>query len=180
MVDSSWLEKARDLRQQAYEALQATPAYAAFKAFDDAVVGLGGAPFFEASPHAQPVKVAAARALDAAVKRTADSRKLSQGDAAELVLMQHQEPLPIVRLMEEVQAKGAEIGGTDPLNNFRSTVSKDPRFRTSKRNNMYFWWLTDQPLPPQWNEPTDPDLLTASVGSSSHSDQETANADHNT
>jgi len=180
MADSSWLEKARDLRQQAYEALQATQAYAAFKAFDDAVVGLGGAPFFEVSPHAQPIKVSAARALDAAVKRSTDTRKLSQGDAAELVLMQHQEPLQISQLMQEVQNKGAEIGGTDPLNNFRSTVSKDARFRTCKRNNMYFWWLAGQPFPPQWNEPTDPDLLTASVGSSLHSDQETANADNNT
>jgi hypothetical protein len=31
MVNQVWLEKARDLRAEAYEELQASPAYAAFK-----------------------------------------------------------------------------------------------------------------------------------------------------
>jgi hypothetical protein len=176
-MDSTWLEKARDLRQQAYDALQASPAYIAFKTFDDAVVSLGGTPLLSSSEHAEPVKAAATRVFEALVKRSVDGRKMSHGDAAELVLRQHKEPLPIGRLMEAVTKKGVDIGGNDPLNNFRSTVSKDARFRSCKRNNTYFWWLTNDPLPPTWNEAADPDLLTESAVSSEPSSEKGGDGD---
>lgn len=165
-MDTTWLDKARDLREQAFEALQRSPAYIAFKAFDDAVVSMGGTPLLGSGHHVEPVRSATTRVFEALVKRAADGGKLSHGDAAEIVLRQRNEPLPIGRLMEFVTEKGIEIGGNDPVNNFRSTLSKDNRFESRKRGNMYFWWLTNEPLPPQWNEAASPDLLSAPADSS--------------
>ncbi|MHA0316996.1 hypothetical protein ACXY7D_03425 [Sphingomonas melonis] len=163
MAESSWLEKARAVRQEAYEALLASQPYAAFKAFDDAVVALGGSPLFETPDPSSSLRATASRVLDAVVKRAGEGRKLPQADAAEIALRQQREPMPIGRLMEAAIERGAEIGGNDPLNNFRSTMSKDKRFRPCRRNNMYFWWLTGEPLPPSWNEP-EPDDLESLIG----------------
>ncbi len=66
----------------------------------------------------------------------------------------------------------AEIGGNDPVNNFRSTVSKDKRFQPYKRNNMHFWWLTGEQLPSSWIEAAGPDLLAEPAASTVRSSQE--------
>ena len=98
--------------------------------------------------------------------------RLTQAGGAEAALIANGEPLPIGRLLEAAIRHGAIIGGNKKLTNFRSTVSKDVRFYSLMRNGMYFWWLNELPLPPEWSEATDPDLLAGSVASSAHSTQE--------
>ena len=83
------------------------------------------------------------------------------------------EPLPIGRLREATLAEGGAIGGADPIANFRSNLSRDPRFKSVMRNGMYFWWFTDEVLPLGWaNEAAANDLLSTAAAPSMHSSQE--------
>ena len=162
-------EKTVLLREEALEQLAASPMYAAFKALDDAVMRMGGVPklLFEMNE----IGVIARQVFERAAKAPPpENGRRRHGDAAELALRSGREPLTIGRLMEAAAEHGAEIGGNDPLNNFRSTVSKDARFRSLRRNNMYFWWLTDSPTPNSFNELAGPDLLAEPA--SSPTDQE--------
>ena len=169
-MDKGWLERTREMRAEAWEAVVSSADYAAFKTFDDAVVSLGGSPMFNLDNSS--LSSTTKRVVEAATRRIADGKKLSQGDAAEMVLRVSRMPLSIAPLMEAVLEKGAEIGGTDPLNNFRSTISKDERFYSVKHGNFYYWWLKDLPLPPRGNETAGPDLLTQPAVSSKLTNQE--------
>lgn len=148
---SAMLDKLRLLRDEANDALKATEAYREFKVLDDAVIDLGGTSLIEADGGA--MKAVTRRVVDTTVQRIPEHRKVSQADAAEMVLRMAKEPLPVGRLMEVAIEQGAEIGGANGLNNFRTVLSRDARFRPVKRNNASFWWLTDEPLSPSWNEP---------------------------
>jgi len=150
MVEEDWLEKARRLRAEAWEAVQGSHSFVAFRKFDDLVVEMGGTSSLPAVDLASNWRGAAQRAVDAAAKRVLDQKKMSQGDAAELALRQEGEPLPIGRLLEKVTNLGVVVSGADPLANFRSTMSKDNRFGTLRRNNMFFWWMPSEPLPERW------------------------------
>jgi hypothetical protein len=169
-MDSAWLEKVRDLRAEAWDALMSSPDFIAFKTFDDAVVSLGGAPIL--AMDSTPLKDVARRVVEAAGARMTENKKLSQGDAAEMVLNQRRIPLSLADLLNGAIEKGAEIGGADPVSNFRSSISKDKRFRSVTRNGKYFWWLVDVPMPPATNETGEPDLLDGSPDSSVPSSQE--------
>jgi len=78
-----------------------------------------------------------------------EGRKVPHGDAAEIALTEIGHPLVMPKLLEKAIEYGAEIGGTDPLNNFRSSISKDDRFYSVKRGNIHYWWLKSLPLPPE-------------------------------
>jgi hypothetical protein len=67
---------------------------------------------------------------------------------------------------------GAELKGDKALSNFRSAVSKDPRFESIMREGKYYWWFAGRPLPPGWNETAGPDLLAGPAASSVNSNQE--------
>lgn len=176
-MDSTWLIKARALRDEAYEALLTNPAYLAFKAFDDTVVSLGGAPMFELRAPSSPVHEAAKRVMETAAKKSADGFKIAQGDAAEIVLRNASEPLTLGDLMGAAMSRGAEIRGVDPLANFRSTLSKDHRFKAFRHGSQYLWWLGDRPLPPAWNETTVLTSTVSTVASSDPSDQKGGDGD---
>lgn len=79
-------------------------------------------------------------------------RSPSQADAAEIALTLRGQPLNLVRLFEAAQELGAEIGGSDPLATFRSSLSKDSRFTSLRTNAGYFWWLSGRPAPRKWSE----------------------------
>lgn len=155
-MDSQWLEKTRALRDEAFDALLSSSDYIAFKAFDDAVVRLGGSPLLDMQPSS--LKAAASRVVGNAAMKMGDARRLSQADYAELALKQKNEPLPIGRLLASALEKGAVIGGSDPLANFRSTLSKDSRFVSIMRNSMYFWWFSQEPVPAGWASGAELDL----------------------
>ena len=105
------------------------------------------------------------------VRAAPAAKRVTQGDVAFSVLVRNKEPLPIGRWLEKCINAGIGIGGDDPLPNFRSTASRDKRFYSFVRNNMYFWWLTGVELPESWKEATDPNLPGLSVASDSN-DQE--------
>ena len=159
------------LRDQAWEALQTSTEYNAFKALDDAVVRLGGTSIV-AEPAATPINKVIARVLDEAQQKAATQRKITQADVAENVLRQKGVPMPTEQFMEAAIKAGAGVGGNNPINNFRSVLSRDNRFESIMREGLYFWWLKDTALPSGWNEATGPDLLDGPVASSVHSSQE--------
>lgn len=169
-MESIWLDKTRELRDAAWEALMSSSDFLAFKALDDTVVRLGGAP--RDTSEDRTIGSMLKGVVNAAAQRASEGRKPSQADAAELGLRQANEPLPIGRFYQAAVEKGAGIGGADPIANFRSTVSRDERFVPLRRGNMHFWWLAGEPLPPTWNEPADSDLLNQPAGSSVSSNQE--------
>lgn len=153
-AEAEWLDRARQLRAEAWDAVQASSAYVAFKRFDDLVVDMGGTSLISENDAAASWKSTTLRAVDAAARRLSDQKKLSQGDAAEIVLRQVREPLPVARLLEAVVKRGVAIGGADPLSNFRSSISKDDRFYALRKGSLYFWWLKGQQVPPAWQEPS--------------------------
>jgi len=164
-MSDSILDKTIALRREAWEQVKATPAYAAYRAIDNAVVALGG----DSALLSGALKPGSIYAPPSPPKR------ISQTDAAASALREGGMPLPIGRFMEAAIEKGADVGGANPINNFRSALSKDPRFEAVKRNGMYFWWFAGEPLPlrfqDQHKETADPDLLAESAASSSSSQE---------
>lgn len=150
-MEAEWIDRARQLRAEAWEAVQATSAFVAFKKFDDLVVDMGGTTALGEVDVAATWKATTQRAVEAVARRLSETKKLSQAEAAEVALMQRREPTPIGLLLEAAIERGAEIRGTDPLANFRSALSKDDRFYVLRRNNMHFWWLKGEPVPPAWH-----------------------------
>lgn len=167
---TNFIDKATELREDAWREVQTSPSFLAFKALDDAVAMMGGErKIAPDAPRADAPRPSVG--TFSPVKRGRTMKKSSQSDVAVGVLKGSGEPLPIGRLMEASLAWGATIGGANPLANFRSALSKDKRFISFKRNNMYFWWIDGWPLPPKWNEA--PDLLAGQPDASSvHSTQE--------
>jgi hypothetical protein len=127
------IEKTKHLRDEAWQAVITTPAYKAYKSLDDAVNAMAGS-------QSQVV-------ITAPSKPRFRTRRITNGDVAERVLRRSGEPLPIGRWLEAALQDGASVKGDDPLANFRSTVSRDQRFYSLMRNNMYFWWLKSVDLP---------------------------------
>lgn len=149
---TNYVGKVEELRDAAWRELKASPSFLAFKALDDAVAAMGGQRLVSDAERPRPSVGTFAR-----VKQGRAAKRPSQSDAAEAALREKGEPLPTGRLMEAAQERGATVGGKDPLANIRSTLSKDDRFYSLMRNNMYFWWLSGVPLPSGWQEA--PDLL---------------------
>jgi hypothetical protein len=164
VVATTYIDKAKELRDQAWREVQTSPSFLAFKALDDAVAAMGGDRLI-ARPVPRENGPRPSVNTFARVKREHAPKRLSQADAGEVVLRERGEPLPVGRLMEAAIAKGAAASGKNPLANYRSALSKDDRFYSLTRNNMYFWWLKDVPLPNNWKEAPDHDLLTQSGAS---------------
>jgi len=153
-----WLERARELRAEAWDAVQGSADFIAFKKFDDLVIEMGGATAIPEVNVASSWKSTAKRAVHAAARRVSEVKRLSQGDAAELALSEARHPLGIGKLLKASVNLGAEIRGADPLANFRSAVSKDARFFTIKRDGYHFWWVKNAPVPADW-EATPTEIL---------------------
>ncbi|MGS1015591.1 hypothetical protein [Allosphingosinicella humi] len=159
----SLLKKTGALRAEAWAALEASEHFSAFKALDDAVVALGGKsamPSTSVAENANPERTKHTQANHGGSREV--GKRISHADAAYMALKEADEPLPVGRLLESAVAHGASLRG-NVLANFRSAISKDKRFRSIMRNNMYFWWFTASPVPQNWKEATDPDLLNQSV-----------------
>jgi hypothetical protein len=179
------IAKLETLREEAWKAVTESPRFEALKAIDLAITTLGGESilFQIKTTDAEMVKVGIASValvgkatdLKPPVRRKLARHRrkpLSQSAAAMAVLKDAGEPLPIGRLMERAGMRGAQIGGKNPLSNFRSVISKDPRFKSLVRNNLYFWWFAGENPPSGWNETPGRDLLDGPGVSSVHSNQE--------
>lgn len=171
-----------ELRDQALKAMFATPEGKAllasargveFKALDEALAKVGGSAILARNP-----QVAADKSSNQRVGSGAASKRMSQTDFADRALRKAGEPLPIGRLLEKTVEEGGIIGGADPVANFRSNLSRDPRFESIMRNSMYFWWFTGEDLPAGWaNEAAANDLLSTAAASSRNSSQERSDDD---
>ena len=64
-AEAEWLDRARQLRAEAWDAVQASSAYVAFKRFDDLVVDMGGTSLINENDAAASWKSTALRAVDA-------------------------------------------------------------------------------------------------------------------
>lgn len=152
------LDRIVKLRAEALGDAMKSPAFATVRALDDAVVAAGGKRLIDGIGAENVIAAAAAvkpRPLKAYGGR---APKVPQGDAAEAALKANG-PLPVGVLLEKAVEKGAKVGGDKPLVSFRSMLSKDDRFYSLQRNNMYFWWLSDTDLPEGFlPEPEDSDL----------------------
>ena len=164
---SELLERTAALRDEAWEAVKASKPYAVFKALDEATVVAGGVSAL-ASP-TPPTRVFKVRRkpkpLPATSRSNGSVARISHADAAEEALNEEGAPMTLPDLMAAAKAKGAQIGGENPVNNFRSTLSKDERFRSVQRDDKFFWWFEGKPLPPGKNEPAELALGADAAGS---------------
>lgn len=164
------LQKTIALRAEVWGDLVKSPAFQSFKALDAAVAAMGGKRILSNESHPVTEPVQGNVSVNPPVRR----RRNSQGDAAEQVLRNSNIPQPIRILLDAVLSMGVEVRGGDPLANFRSTLSRDPRFKSIMHNGGYFWWLADVALPEGWDEAEADDLVArlASASGSIHSSQE--------
>ena len=168
-MTSSILHETQALRDKAWDALTASPAFAPFKALDDAVVSMGGRSKVPRDPSLdlKPPPGAA----HVVRQRSRNRSRPSQGDVAFSCLREAAIPLHIQELMEKVIARGIEISGANPLANFRSTLSRDSRFKSIMKDGGYFWWLASSPVPRSWKEAEGPDLLDQPSASNSNNQE---------
>ena len=157
-----WKAKAIEMRQAAWQELSALPAFVAFMAADKMVVDMGGASMLD-SDAPKPSKGIAAAVLKVTTPRAFASgdrpASPSNGDIAFEVLSKKGAPMSTIPLMEECRTNGARIGGKDPINNFRSSLSRDDRFHSFRHEGGYYWWLKGASIPNTWLEAAGPDLL---------------------
>lgn len=168
-------DQTKALREAAWQLVTESEAFVAFKALDDAYVRMGGAS--RLADDATSFAGLTRQAFATATKKMSESRRLSHAEAASIALRKAGEPMMTPALMEAAKDIGADIGGSDPLNNFRSSVSREGSFRSVKKDGASYWWLKDEPLPPEWNEPAGPNLLDDPASSSVSSSQKGGDGD---
>ena len=78
----------------------------------------------------------------------------SNADAAYAVLTAAGRPMTVAELVEATEKRmGMKLGGTKPLYNFSSTLSRDKRMKSVHWKHSRRWWLTAVALPPE-TQPT--------------------------
>ena len=171
-MQDQWLQRMIALRDEAWGDVQTSKSYKAFKEFDDVVAKLGGKRLIAEGVTERVVfgDVVHAEIRPASVRRL--SERVTHADAAISVLQRHGKPMPIHDILAEAGKLGARIGGTNPLANFRSTLSKDERFYAFTKDSTFYWWLDGKALPENWNEAPDLPYQEGSGASSVHSNQE--------
>ena len=174
-MQSSIADRTRLVRDDAWQLVVESEAFIAFKALDDAYVRMGGASRLADEPNA--LAALTRQTFSAVVKRVAEARRVSHAEAAEMALRKAGRPLETPILMAFAKEVGADVGGSDPLNNFRSSVSREGKFRSVRKDGTSYWWFKDEALPSGWNEPADPSLLDEPAGSSVYSSQEGGDGD---
>jgi hypothetical protein len=172
-----FIAAASDLRDKAWAELSASTAFIAFRAADNMVVEMGGEsamPRFpersrEPSDGSAFVGAVIGRQVESVTSartRTRATSKPTQPDTAEVVLKELG-PMKMQDVMDFAVEKGATAGGANPLMNFRSALSKDPRFYSFKHKGEFLWWLHDVDLPEGFNEAAG-DLLNGAASSDSN------------
>jgi hypothetical protein len=172
----SILSSAIALRQQAFEALEATPAYAQLKALDAAVVAMGGKSIWEqrVSDHSIAKGPLIAGGIGSGLVQAGKVRitgklplkRMSHAQAAYAALLKHGIPMQTAELMQAATQEGAYVGGERPMVNFTSSLSRDDRLISVKVKGAYYWWIENQP----WPLDTTPDLPTVTWQAQQYND----------
>lgn len=135
------------LRAEALKEALNLPALAVVRSLDAAVVSAGGVSLLATTSSKTDEPIIVTGELPEGF--TPPPRKVSQGDAA-VAALEDNGPLPVGILLEKSLENGAVAKGKNPLTSFRSMLSKDERFVSLQRNNMYFWWFADRDLPEEF------------------------------
>jgi hypothetical protein len=162
------LEKTIALRAEVLREVINSSAFQSFKALDAAVSSMGGKSMLSGNLALFDDSPRSAASSATPVHR----RRLSQGDVAEQTLKAFGQPMHIRALLDAVLTQDVEIRGENPLANFRSTLSRDPRFKSVMRNGGYFWWLNGVALPDKWGEAEADDLVARLASAPVSSSQE--------
>lgn len=161
-----YLATATEMRRKAWEALEQSPDFIAFRAADNMVVDLGGQSIM---PNLSSRSMRTVFVKQPRIRSADRLARASQPDVAETVLRERG-PMQTLALMWVCMEEGAKIGGKKPANSFRSALSKDARFFSFRREGEYLWWLNGEPLPEGWGEATD-DLLRAAASPNATSEE---------
>jgi hypothetical protein len=166
--------KLQALRDDAWQAVLSSVEYREFKVLDDVVKQMGEVVVGQA-------KIATSREVSLQLSGTATAaskpvKRVTQIDVAKSVLRRHGEPLTINEWLSKSLAQGIGIKGSQPLPNFRSTVSRSDLFYNFTLDRIFYWWLTGVDLPEKWKKATEPDLLSQSAAFV-HDSQEGGEAD---
>jgi hypothetical protein len=170
-MGTDFLKRAEALRAEAWDAVQSSPAYAAFKAMDDAVLAIGGRSLMARDADRVNPEIREE------MRRRAEfiampARRISQANAAAIVLRKTGKPLQAAELMDGARSVGAAIGGDKPLVSFTSSLSKDPRFYAFRKDGSYFWWFVGEAPPLAFQNEAEPDGFQGLLGSASSPNQE--------
>lgn len=163
-----WLRDQARLRDAALAELQASDLYRAFRAFDAAVVALGGvsAAHAEVRPERTVEPDQRAEFKDRPEPKASPAAATAYGNHAVQVLETIGRPLSMQDLYDFAVQDGLSVGGTKPLENFRSSISRDHRFKAIGGSNKFVWWFADRDLPKDEGE-AEPNMLTKLNGSAS-------------
>lgn len=145
-MDQGMLGKVEALRDEAYAVL---------KALDDAVASLGGQRRIPSHLNILQSIGHISNRPKVEIIESSTTRRVSQGGAAEMILIERGEPMTGAGLMKLLPTKGASVGGTNALVNFTSALSKSDKFYSFRRGGIYYWWLSGVPLPAEWQEASD-------------------------
>lgn len=184
-----FIAAASEMREKAWAEVTASSAFRAFRAADNMVVELGGASAMPKLSNDQEVRrvfsplvtVAPAAYYSGPAKPTRKRRssdKPTQSDAA-MTVLRELGPMGIKDILDLAVAQGATAGGSNPLVNFRSALSKDERLYSFRHNGEYLWWITGVDLPEGWDEAAS-DLLANAASSDSSQEGGDGHAANNT
>lgn len=142
MADDDVIAQAEALERALKERLMKLPEYRAWVMASNMVTALKSG-----NMDIQVLGTGAALAIPRALDNS-PPRKLrlnlsrpSQGDAAEAVLKEAGRPMTTPEIVAGIRAKGAKVGGQDPLINVSSTLSRDDRFIAMRHGQSSVWTL---------------------------------------
>ncbi|KPF92686.1 hypothetical protein IP81_05705 [Novosphingobium sp. AAP83] len=147
------LQATQALRDQAWDALRSSPAFAQVCALDDAVVAMGGASILglaaekpSAAPSAGTFRPSSGNVTINAVYNKS-AKRISHAAAAYRALTLAGRPMQSPELLNAARAQGADIGGTKPIINMTSSLSRSDEVYSLRIGGVPHWWIIGQPLP---------------------------------
>lgn len=174
-MGDSFLDKATALRDEAFAKVQTLPEYVAFVALDEAVKAMRGAASSKRTKVEAIVDALTAQGPISGPtmfqRGLAHPRRLSQADAAELVLRNEGRPMTTPELADAIVKLGATVGGSDPLINVASSLSRDGRFKSARVDGKSMWHLTALPIQRTETEAAELDLAIESAARAQSSEK---------
>lgn len=160
MANDQIIEQTRALKDAAFREVMKTPEYIRYRALISALEAMGVA---TDAPQTSVISQLIARGAE-----SGNSRRVSQADAALVLLRASGRPMSIAEIVEKLPSAGASVGGDNPEINASSSLSRDPRLRSIRLGGRAMWWITALPIPRPYDEtePVDFDDLLGSDSSS--------------
>lgn len=142
-LGSDALEDAKALAAKLRAIHEAQPSYKAWQAAEGLVQQLSGSPSGLGDALGD-LMLSGGSTTEVRIRQRS---RLTQTDAAALVLNEKAIPLPTPALLQLIEQKGSKVGGADPLVNLSSALSKDDRFDSVRWGGERRWWFRGKPMP---------------------------------